>query len=420
MRVLLAPSGSRGDVQPLLALGQRLRARGHTVRAAITPDFVEWVASLGIEPIPGGPSVLALSHELGARVRNPVVFMRLLARWLPEQFTALREAVGRGTDLVIGGGAQGAAASVAEWAGVEYRYVVYTPQLLPSSAHGPMMLARQGLPAPLNAMAWRLTEAAWVAAFGGLFARERRKMGLDPWKGPLYAGAITGDREVFVASDPNLAPAPRDWRFPHLQTGAFHLDDPAELPPRVEEFLATPGPRVVYVGFGSMEEDDARESTRRIVEATRRAGVRAVIASGWAGLGVNDVLPRHCLLVDAVPHAKLFPRLAAVVHHGGAGTTHAALRAGVPQLLVPHLLDQYFWGARTHRLGVAAPPVPVSRMTAERLAAGIRAALEPERARRARLEGARERAIDGAAAACERLETILVGERRAPRRASSG
>jgi UDP:flavonoid glycosyltransferase YjiC (YdhE family) len=158
------------------------------------------------------------------------------------------------------------------------------------------------------------------------------------------------------------------------QTGAWFMPESEELPADVEAFLAA-GPPPVYVGFGSMQDPDAAGTSRRVLDAVRRAGVRVLLSRGWAGLGEVE-LPSTALRIGSLPHGKLFPRCAAVVHHGGAGTTANATRAGVPQVIIPHEVDQFYWGHRVWTLGLSPPPIPKRRLSAEALAAAIRTCIE--------------------------------------------
>ena len=160
------------------------------------------------------------------------------------------------------------------------------------------------------------------------------------------------------------------------QVGYLLPKDETPLPPKLESFLQA-GPPPVFLGFGSMVDSDPAGTTRLLLDAVERVGCRAILARGWAGLGEGP-LPESVYGAGPLPHASLFPRVAAVVHHGGAGTTTTVARSGVPQIIVPHLLDQHYWGHRTHLLGVAPPPLPRVKLTAERLAELISASLENE------------------------------------------
>ena len=148
------------------------------------------------------------------------------------------------------------------------------------------------------------------------------------------------------------------------------------LPAKLADFLDA-GPPPLYIGFGSMTDPAPQASTALLLDAIERAGVRAVVSQGWAGLG-GLPLPSHVQVVGAVDHSTLFRKVALVVHHGGAGTTTTAARAGVPQILVPHVLDQYHWAGRIQRLGVGPPPLRRRRLTADALAQSLRAVCDNE------------------------------------------
>jgi vancomycin aglycone glucosyltransferase len=178
-----------------------------------------------------------------------------------------------------------------------------------------------------------------------------------------------------LASDPVLAPAPPDWTQLHVvPTGPWFYDDPQPLDPETEAFIRAGDPPV-YVGFGSMVSDDVERLTRAVLEGAGASGRRLLLSKGWAGLGGGALPPSARVVHGPMPHAKLFPLVAAVVHHGGAGTTAAALRAGVPQVVVPHMADQYHHAYRLATLSLAPPGIPIRRLTAQNLAHAVEATL---------------------------------------------
>jgi vancomycin aglycone glucosyltransferase len=179
-----------------------------------------------------------------------------------------------------------------------------------------------------------------------------------------------------VAADRPLAPVPADCPFPFRQIRCLHPDECEPLPPKLEAFLEHGDPPV-YLGFGSMTDPDPAATTRHLLDALSSLGCRAILDRGWAGLGEGP-LPDGVMAIEPVSHAALFPRCAAVVHHGGAGTTHTAARAGVPQLLVPHVLDQFYFAKRVHTLGVGPEAIPRTRLGVERLLETLRAMLDNE------------------------------------------
>jgi len=377
MRIVLAPEGTRGDVHPLLALGVRLREAGHAVRLCASPDFEADARARGLEFRPVGGSIRAyLGAEAGAIHAGPLALVRASWRYMRDNVTAwffaLSE-VAPEADLLVGAGVQLAAPSVAEWLRIPYRYVAYCPGIVPSAEHAPIFLARQPGTPRANRIAWRATAAAVRAGPGRLVDRHRRRLGLRPIAD--VARHLFGARPL-LAVDRELAEAPADAPWPLDQVPCLHPFAPEPLPAKLEGFLDA-GPPPVYVGFGSMPDPRPGETTRRVLDAVRARGLRAVIDRGWAGLGEGP-LGDDVFVTEPVSHAALFRRVAAVVHHGGAGTTATAARAGAPQLVVPHVLDQFYWAARTRALGLGPPPVPRRELTAERLAEALAELVENE------------------------------------------
>ncbi len=211
-------------------------------------------------------------------------------------------------------------------------------------------------------------------------------------------------RPVLYGFSPSIVPRPPDWG-PHIRVTGYWFsqpDDRWQPPPDLAHFLDS-GPPPVYAGFGSMTDREPARVARIVLEALRRAECRAVVLSGWAGLaGVTD--PPRVHFVDSVPHNWLFPKTAAVVHHWGAGTTHAGLLAGAPTVVVPFFTDQPFWGARVADLGVGPRPIPRSDLSVDRMAAALRRTTRDSGMRvRARVIGERIRAEDGVAQAVRAL-----------------
>ncbi|MDS0134183.1 MULTISPECIES: glycosyltransferase [unclassified Amycolatopsis] len=383
-RVLLSTYGTRGDVEPLVALAVELRALGADVRMGTPPDeeFADRLAGLGIEQVPIGPPVRAL---MGA---TPAELTRYRAELLETQFAVLPEAAEDCDAVVAAGLAQVAARSVAEAAGRRYVYVTYSAVNLPSPHHAPP--PRPGWPEPPgldNPARWALDAQRVDAQFREPLDTHRAALGLPPVAG--VRDHVYSDRP-WLAADPVLGAATPDLEV--VQTGAWTLPDERPLPAGLEEFLAA-GPPPVYVGFGSITP--APEVARWSVAASRARGYRVLVSRGWADLAVDG-----CFAVGDVSHQRLFGRLAAVVHHGGAGTTQTAARAGVPQVVVPiRLADNPYWASRVAAHGVGTA---LENPTAESLAAAFDTALAPETRARAAALGARIR-TDGAKAAARLL-----------------
>jgi vancomycin aglycone glucosyltransferase len=378
MRVLISSIGSRGDVQPIIALGLEFLRRGHDARLCVAPNFKEWVESLGLTCLPIGPDLKQMTG--GTAPRNPPPkpsaeqLRQLAAYTLRAQFPVITAAA-QGCDLIIAGGAlQLATRSIAQSLKIPYVFAAYCPAVLPSTSHPPPRLDThysQSLPAEANQSLWLEEDQRWNALFREALNDERAKLGLEPVES--VQRHIFTDRP-WLAADPSIAPAGSAGEMQITQTGAWLLRDQRSLPDHVENFLAG-GEPPIYFGFGSMRTNAG--SSRILIEAARALGLRSIVSQGWGNLSPIDDAS-DCLSVDDLPHESLFPRVAAVVHHGGAGTTTAAARAGKGQIIVPHLYDQYYWAhrARSLRIGVEGPTRDT--LTASAIAAALRQGLNPD------------------------------------------
>lgn len=394
MRIAIVSMDTRGGIQPYLALAVALRDAGHDVRLVAPGDFREMISARGVHVAPlSGSMEEVLRRSGGAAEKGMLASIRLVRDELPrrmEEWTRQVLEACEGVEVMTGGiGGLVVGEAVAYRLGVPFVEAHLHPvglRVLPP-------LLAPGFPRFLHGVGHALSDFALWAPFASVMRQSRRQLGLDERRPPrprqpaLYAVS----RHVLP-----LAGAE------HHVTGYWTLTAGDWSPPRhLVDFLAR-GPAPVCVGFGSMASEDPRALSRLVLGAVRSAGVRAVLLSGWGGLA--DVARDDVLVLREAPHDWLFPRMAGVVHHGGAGTTGAALTAGVPALVVPFTMDQPFWGARVHALGVGPRPIPRKRLTVENLAAGLRALVSDEAMRRRAAElGELVRAEEGAAGAARRL-----------------
>jgi vancomycin aglycone glucosyltransferase len=359
----------------MLALGNALQKAGHHPVVTGPPDFVPDALRVGVPYVAHGPGAQAILKEhqadMGANpFRMVKVVRKTAAAQIDGQFEALKKLAGE-TDLIISAGLMWAGSSVAEAYGLPYRYIAYTPDLMPSKYHPPPMSPWQHLPHAINRIAWAGFEKLLNWLVLGNVNRNRIELGLPPLT-RITPHAFPRER-IHLAADPEIATWASDSGVTTKTLGALQLADTRELDPRIEQFLAQ-GETPVYIGFGSMVDPAAAKTTSALVEVIKQLGCRAIIGAGWAGLGLPDA-GSNILFVGPTSHQKLFSRVSVVVHHGGAGTTHTAARAGVPQLIIPHLLDQFGWAKRVYDLGLSPKPIPRNRLNVRSLFEGLRECL---------------------------------------------
>ncbi|MFI8996120.1 glycosyltransferase [Streptomyces sp. NPDC053542] len=392
MRILITAAGSRGDVVPYTGLGARLRTAGHEVALATHEAYAVPVRAAGLEfrPLPADPRTTGAGGGAGSG-RG---LMARAAAFLAELGDGLADAAAPGADLML-------LSTTTAPLGWQLAEATGTPSL--GTYLQPTHPTREFPPAmgggrPLGRWGNRLAGAAALKVVDRLYAGPVRALRARLGLPPVSVSAVRARKEaarwpVLHGVSPLLVPRPGDWR-PGLEvTGTWwpYAAPDDRLPPAVEDFLAA-GPPPVFVGFGSMAAGEGARLGELAVRALRRAGVRGILQAGWAGLAAGEQAD-GVLSVGDVPHALLFPRLAAVVHHCGAGTTAAALRAGVPTVPVPVTADQPFWATRLTALGAATAPLPFKALAGTDAENRLAAAVE----RAVRDTGLRDRARDAAA-----------------------
>ena len=387
MRALIAAVGTRGDVQPALALALELRKLGHAVRLCISPNFVDWAKGLGLEAVPMGVEMRMPSRKSGAMPTLTPEELRRLRESMPDLITDQFETIGAAVDscdVIVGANAhQYAAPSIAEYAGIGCVTAVYAPVAIPSPD-----------------LAGRDTAKAWNERALDRINHNRGRLGMDPIEDVLEY--VLTDH-TWLAADATLAPVPATPGRQVFQTGTWVLADRRPLPADLEAFIGS-GEPPIFAGFGSMPA--AGDTTRMLTGAARAVGRRIIVSRGWADLDLIDDAP-DCIAVGDVSHDVLFPRVAAVVHHGGAGTTAAVARAGVPQVITPMFGDQFYWASRIVALGVGAT-TPHATMTEESLTGALREGFDAAVVTRAR-RLASQVSWDGADIAARRLDAEYGG-----------
>jgi UDP:flavonoid glycosyltransferase YjiC (YdhE family) len=352
-------------------------AEGHDVVLCGPPDFEAIARASGLDYHVVGASVRDYLTRIASAVAgNPLAILREMMNYLDDALRTQLEEVPRaaaGADYIFAAGVQAGGAAAAEIHQIPYRYIAYCPVMFPSCDYAPALLPAHSRSRMLNRLAWWLLHPVFTGAIRFKLNRQRTPLGLPKLR-DAYTH-ILSNRPI-LASDRELGRPGDDCPIEVQQIRGLHPIDTSPLPEKLQAFLDS-GAAPVYIGFGSMTDPAPAETTRAVLDAVAHVGCRAVISEGWAGLGEGP-LPDDVFVTGPVPHGSLFPRCALIVHHGGAGTTSSAARAGVPQLIVPHLIDQFYWTGQVHLLGVGPPALRRNKLRADRLADRIEATLGNE------------------------------------------
>lgn len=413
--------GSRGDILPNVVLGYGLKVAGYDVRVISFENFAPMVTRYGLdfEPVPGDAQSILTGNvgvalmESGQNVRKQWQALRATFWQMADDISAvLSQPHIWQTDAIINQLPSGIyGRDLAEKLQIPMIAAAVMPLL---STRTMPMVAFPSAPSFIpgyNRLTYQLAELILFSGFGRPINRWRQEvLGLakrslfDSVKHSPHPPTLLGFSEAVV-------PRPPDWGDNVYVTGYWRPREPDWTPPADLAAFLEAGPPPVFIGFGSMTVRDPERVTREVLAAVRLSGQRAILQSGWAGLGDRE-LPDTVYPLSYAPYGWLFPRMGAVVHHGGSGTTGFGLWAGVPTILTPFLFDQFYWGRRVMALGVGPAPIPQKKLTATRLAAAIETAVsDPAMRRRAAALGRRLRQEDGVATAVALIRQILACQR---------
>jgi len=409
-KVLLISFGSRGDVQPYIALGKALSARGAAVTLSTSKSFNDAIVMHGLTAAPNSIDVQEMmqSPEMEKALRTfrgKLQAMRigkeLVSRQLDETWQIVQDLR---PDIIVYHPKAATATYFARSMGVVAVPSFLQPGIIPTKHLQPVLLPFPDLGHIGNRISNKI--------FGQLLQFGGRSL-IGPWMKThpeLVSGGIISPLDGYCPGDMktprlhafsgNLVPKPEDWPERDLITGAWFLDDDAKQPDAALENFIASGPPPIYIGFGSMRGKNPEVTTRIVIDAVRQSGNRAVLASGWGGL-IETAVADEIHFIKSAPHDWLFRRCAAIVHHGGAGTVHQGLRCGRPMLICPVFADQPFWGKRVETLGVGPKPIKMKQLTTSRLATALAELRQPEYRAAAESLGKVIRHEDGAARAAE-------------------
>lgn len=353
MKIVLAPVGTDGDIRPMIALGKSLQRKGHEIIFCAPPNNEQLVTGFGLIFHPVGMNMKDILTEnkkefSGHSFKGLRKIRALSEETISLQMSDLLHAC-KDADYLLGSGNLVVGRTVAEYYSIPYHHAFHIPQMLYSKHHVPIIVPLQNLPEFANLLFWKLNFFLFNKMFRKILNKQRRKIGLQKIS-DVYSYCYD---KIVLSADNSLAYIPEDVKADYIRTGYWYLEDSTELGEDLETFINSEKP-VVYIGFGSMAGPTKSCMDGILNAIANKPEFRFVILKGWAGLDCK-IKRDNIMLVNNVPHSKLFKKMAVIVHHGGAGTTHAAARAGKPQIIVPHMIDQYYWGERIRKLGLGYP-----------------------------------------------------------------
>jgi len=379
MKISIVAVGSRGDVQPYVALGLGLKRAGHHVQIIADPEFQDFTLDRNLDFATISANTRKIFKEDITRFGKNVIGF---AKWFKQHneqiarqnFYELLDAIGT-VDAIIYSPLAPAAFHMAEFKQVPAIGAFLQP-LTPTRYFGPTNLSplQDWVPfkGKLNWLRYRWNNKIYFYMLKDILNECRQEvLGLPPLPWRRYANADIDRNRILYGFSNHVVPTPPDWHEDIKVTGYWFLNSENWQPPDDLVNFIDSGPPPVYVGFGSMIDPKICMLTNIVVRALSEAGQRGILATGWNEKTPGD-LPENIFPLSEAPHDWLFPRMSAVVHHGGAGTTAAGLRAGMPGLVIPFAFDQPFWGAKLEQLGTGPRPIPRKQLTVDNLAESIR------------------------------------------------
>lgn len=396
MKILILTVGTRGDVQPYLALAIGLQKAGHQVQLCTHQMFDSLICRYGIDHAPinndlrafmdseAGREAMETTTNLIAAIRTGIRLLPLITEMMRRQIQEMWQAAEAfQPDVILFHKKAIGAEDFAEKLGCRCGLAFYLPMYVPTATFPAFGFPRFPSGSLYNRSTYRVVEAVTRMSSGKFIKPWRKEQNLPRKRPPYFCHADGRPIPAIHAFSPSVIPQPADWPDHATVTGYWFLNALESETPDSElvRFLEA-GPPPVYVGFGSIFGKNPRDLTARVIEGIRRSGFRAILASGWGGLDVTDfTLPDSIFTLKSAPHDWLFPRVSAVVHHGGCGTTAAGLRAGRPNLICPFFGDQPFWGNKVHALGAGPKPIPQRKLTADHFCKALQQLVNDEQLR---------------------------------------
>jgi sterol 3beta-glucosyltransferase len=410
-RILVLTAGSQGDVQPYVALGKGLKQAGFEVLLATDPSFASLVTDHTLDFAPlYAPFAQLVQTETGKAAlagKKSIRLKQIMPMLRQMMDDAWEIAQHYNPDAVVYHAKPLAGYHIADKLGIPGFLAMALPIYSPTRSFANPIFGGGNYGGWLNYLSYTLFLQASLLPYRRFINQWRQeKLGLPPFRDErsLHGHPVP----KLYAYSRHVVPPPADWDESAIATGYWFLDSVSDWQPPADlvAFLANGSPPI-YVGFGSMASQDAAKTTRLVIDAIHQSGQRAVLATGWGGLSASEV-PDTIHILQSAPHGWLFPQCLAVVHHGGAGTTGAGLRAGKPTIICPFFGDQPFWGKQVFELGVGPRPIPQKQLTVANLSQAIQAvAQDTAMQQRANALGEKIRAENGVMQAVEVIREQL-------------
>lgn len=417
MNITIFTAGSRGDVEPCIRLAKGLQSVGYQVLLAAPQNFANWIQRHGLcfHPLRGDVQQI-MSGETGRRfmesggsnpVRSMLAMRKMIGPVAIQMAEDALEACREADALICLAVFAPFGKSIAEIRNIPLIHIEPTPLLPTGDFPAPGWPVQRDLGRLLNRLSGSIMLQMIWQWYSPSVNEFRKRCSLRPIH---YAGLHESLRSspLLGAYSPEVVPHPPDWSDRVHITGYWFPPEQSAWQPSEElQGFLDRGEPPVYVGFGSMGGRSPEDLAVIVLRALAQNGQRGLLLTGWGGMNVMNV-PDHVFVLNTAPHHWLFPRMAAVVHHGGAGTTAEGMRAGVPAVVLPFIMDQYFWGNRVNALGIGPDPIPAQKLTVDKLSAAIHTATtDPKIRARANALGEAIRAEDGVANAVKIIQQYL-------------
>jgi sterol 3beta-glucosyltransferase len=388
MNITILANGSRGDTQPYVALGIALKKAGQNVRIAAFENYRDFIESHGLEyfPVRGDVSKIIASGDgkVAINADNPFKLFLSFNKMKNYVYDIQEDFFNACKDSEAVVYHPGAAIGYFTAQYLKIPSILATPFPMSITSEYPSLMfydwARLGK--TYNRITHMIFEKImWMASSNAIKQFWKSKFGALPESfGCPFSRQNSLQSPTIISCSNNVFPRPNDWPTGIHNTGYWFLEkDTSWQPPKdLQNFLST-GKPPIYVGFGSVgDPKSSHQTTSIVIEGLRRTGQRGILATGWGSMSKPEIVYDDMFFVENIPHDWLFPKMSMVIHHGGAGTTAACLKAGVPSIIIPYGNDQFAWGRKIFELGISSKPIPRKTLTAKKLSEAIQFAMNEE------------------------------------------